>query len=286
MFFLQFTITPRRSAEFGSDAGGAYVCCRIERPKLQDAVDVARSNIVQRGWIVDEPDEAYVVDGSNHPPGTAGRDYFEQALTDLRRRHGYWKGFAATLRGYDRGLLFVFRHSFAALLSTLVLIGVTGYLYVTIPKGFFPEQDTGFIFGQAEARQDISFAAMSKITHRIVDVVRQDPAVSGVFAFTGASSFNPTENAARLFIQLKPHDQRDLTSNQIIQRLRPKVAAVEGACALSGGGGGRGSGRGQPERPKHQGSDPRQSPHVRARLRLEPDRGQTFTRYGGAGCVP
>jgi hydrophobe/amphiphile efflux-1 (HAE1) family protein len=137
--------------------------------------------------------------------------------------------FAATLRGYDRGLLFVFRHSFATLLSTLVLIGVTGYLYVTIPKGFFPEQDTGFIFGQAEARQDISFAAMSKITHRIVDVVRQDPAVSGVFAFTGASAFNPTENAARLFIQLKPHDQRDLTSNQIIQRLRPKVAAVEGA---------------------------------------------------------
>src|SRR5882724_11433236 len=104
MFFLQFTITPRRSAEFGSDAGGAYVCCRIERPKLQDAVDVARSNIVQRGWIVDEPDEAYVVDGSNHPPGTAGRDYFEQALTDLRRRHGYWKGFAATLAIADSTL--------------------------------------------------------------------------------------------------------------------------------------------------------------------------------------
>jgi hydrophobe/amphiphile efflux-1 (HAE1) family protein len=137
--------------------------------------------------------------------------------------------FDAVLRGYDRGLGFVFRHQFTTLMSTLVLIGLTGYLYVTIPKGFFPEQDTGFIFGQAEARQDISFPAMSKITHQIVDVVRQDPAVSGVFAFTGASSFNPTENAARLFIQLKPHDQRDLTSGQIIQRLRPKVAAVQGA---------------------------------------------------------
>jgi multidrug efflux pump subunit AcrB len=110
-----------------------------------------------------------------------------------------------------------------------MLIVVTGYLYVTIPKGFFPEQDTGFIFGQAEARQDISFPAMVKITHKIIDIVRQDPAVSGVFGFTGASSYNPTENAARVFIQLKPHDQRDLTSNQIIQRLRPKVAAVEGA---------------------------------------------------------
>jgi hydrophobe/amphiphile efflux-1 (HAE1) family protein len=137
--------------------------------------------------------------------------------------------FNAMLRGYDRGLGFVFRHQFMTLLSTLALIVMTGYLYVKIPKGFFPEQDTGFIFGQAEARQDISFPAMVKITHKIIDVVRQDPAVSGVFGFTGASAFNPTENAARLFIQLKPHDQRDLTSNQIIQRLRPKVAAVEGA---------------------------------------------------------
>ena len=137
--------------------------------------------------------------------------------------------FTAMLNGYDRGLIFVFRHQFVTLLSTLMLIVVTGYLYVTIPKGFFPEQDTGFIFGQAEARQDISFPAMVNITHKIIDIVRQDPAVSGVFGFTGASAYNPTENAARVFIQLKPHNQRDLTSNQIIQRLRPKVAAVEGA---------------------------------------------------------
>ncbi|HZK90854.1 MAG TPA: efflux RND transporter permease subunit [Stellaceae bacterium] len=139
------------------------------------------------------------------------------------------RGFQAFLRLYDRGLVFVFRHQLPALLSTLVLIGVTGYLYVTIPKGFFPEQDTGFIFGQADARQDISFAAMSKITQQFVDIVRKDPDVSGVFSFTGASAYNPTENTARVFIQLKPHAERDLSSNQIIRRLRPKVAAVEGA---------------------------------------------------------
>ncbi|HYM73209.1 MAG TPA: efflux RND transporter permease subunit [Stellaceae bacterium] len=137
--------------------------------------------------------------------------------------------FNGMLRGYDRGLVFVFRHQFGALLATLALIVVTGYLYVKIPKGFFPEQDTGFIFGQAEARQDISFAAMSDITHQFVDIVKDDPAVSGVFSFTGASSYNPTENTARVFIQLKPHDQRQETSNQIIQRLRPKAAAVQGA---------------------------------------------------------
>src|SRR5215472_15929094 len=138
------------------------------------------------------------------------------------------RGFDWMLRAYDRGLGFVFRHQLPALLSTLVLMAATGYLYVTIPKGFFPEQDTGFIFGQADARQDISYAAMANLAHQIVDVVKGDPAVSGVFAFTGASSYNPTENTARVFIQLVPHNQRDLTSNQIIQRLRPKVAKVEG----------------------------------------------------------
>src|ERR1700757_2649600 len=137
-------------------------------------------------------------------------------------------GFDWMLRTYDRGLGFVFRHQLPTLLSTLVLMAATAYLYVTIPKGFFPEQDTGFIFGQVDAREDISYAAMANLTHQIVDVVKDDPAVSGVFSFTGASAYNPTENTARVFIQLKPHNQRDLTSGQIIQRLRPKVAKVEG----------------------------------------------------------
>jgi hydrophobe/amphiphile efflux-1 (HAE1) family protein len=138
------------------------------------------------------------------------------------------RGFQAFLRAYDRGLVFVLRHQLPTLLSTLVLIVATGYLYVTIPKGFFPEQDTGFIFGQADAREDISFNDMAKLGSRIVDIVRKDPDVSGIISFTGASAYNPTENTARVFIQLVPHDQRNLTSSQIIQRLRPKVARVQG----------------------------------------------------------
>jgi hydrophobe/amphiphile efflux-1 (HAE1) family protein len=137
-------------------------------------------------------------------------------------------GFNGMLRTYDRGLNFVFRHQLPTLLATLALIVLTGYLYVIIPKGFFPEQDTGFIFGQADAREDISFQAMAKLTQQIVDIVRKDPDVSGVFSFTGATAYNPTENTARIFIQLVPHDRRSLSSNQIIQRLRPKVAAVQG----------------------------------------------------------
>jgi HAE1 family hydrophobic/amphiphilic exporter-1 len=152
---------------------------------------------------------------AEHPPGR---------LSQLAER-----GFVWMLKEYDRGLKFVFRHQLATLILTLLLMVATGYLYVTIPKGFFPEQDTGFIFGQADAREDISFEGMAALTHQFVDIVRQDPDVSGVFAFTGASSYNPTENTARVFIQLKPHDQRNFTSGQIIRRLRPKVAAVQGA---------------------------------------------------------
>ena len=137
--------------------------------------------------------------------------------------------FQAVLGLYDRSLKFVLRHQFPMLLATLGLMVATGYLYVTIPKGFFPQQDTGFIFGQAVARQDTSFAKMEKIVHSFGEIVREDPAVSGVFYFAGAYSYNPTENTGRMFIQLKPHDERDVTSDQVIRRLRPKVAQVEGA---------------------------------------------------------
>jgi hydrophobe/amphiphile efflux-1 (HAE1) family protein len=138
------------------------------------------------------------------------------------------RGFQAMLRGYDRGLKFVFRHQFATLVLTLILMAATGMLYMKIPKGFFPQQDTGFIFGQAEGRQDISFYKMSGLVHQVVDIVQKDPAVSGVFYFAGAYAYNPTENTGRVFIQLKPHDERSVTSDQVIQRLRPKVAAVQG----------------------------------------------------------
>ncbi|HXW27654.1 MAG TPA: multidrug efflux RND transporter permease subunit, partial [Xanthobacteraceae bacterium] len=130
---------------------------------------------------------------------------------------------------YDRGLKWVFRHHFSTFISTLVLIVVTGFLYVYIPKGFFPEQDTGFIFGQAEARQDISFAAMAKIEDDFSRVILSDPAVFGVVGFSGATGGNASENTARMFIQLKPLRERRATAQQVIQRLRPKVAQLQGA---------------------------------------------------------
>jgi hydrophobe/amphiphile efflux-1 (HAE1) family protein len=136
--------------------------------------------------------------------------------------------FEATVRFYDRGLQWVLRHQFPTLLSTLLLIGVTAWLYIIIPKGFFPEQDTGFIFGQAEARQDISFQAMADVANQLSAVVQKDPGVGGVVSFVGSTGGNSSENAARMFIQLKPFGERDASAQQIIQRLRPKVAEIAG----------------------------------------------------------
>ncbi|MBY0317969.1 MAG: multidrug efflux RND transporter permease subunit [Reyranella sp.] len=136
--------------------------------------------------------------------------------------------FEASVRFYDRGLQWVLRYQFITLLSTIVLIFVTGYLYVVIPKGFFPEQDTGFIFAQAEARQDISFAGMAALQNRLSAIIQKDPGVSGVVGFVGSTGGNSSENTARMFIQLKPFGDRTASAQQIIQRLRPQVAEVPG----------------------------------------------------------
>ncbi len=146
-----------------------------------------------------------------------------------RFNRGAERVFQAVLRRYDRGLGFIFRHQFAALLATLLLMVATGYLYVKMPKGFFPQQDTGFVFGELDVREDASMIQTDKIRRKVVDIVMHDPGVQGVFSYDGATPYNPAENTARIFWGLKPYDQRDATAEQIIQRLRKKVAAIEGA---------------------------------------------------------
>ncbi len=146
-----------------------------------------------------------------------------------RFNRGAERVFTAVLGGYDRGLNFIFRHQFSALMATLLLMVATGYVYVKMPKGFFPEQDTGFIFGELNIRQDASVIETDKIRHQVVEIVRHDPGVEGVFSYAGASAYNPAENTARIFFGLKPYDERDATAEQIVQRLRKKVEAIEGA---------------------------------------------------------
>ncbi len=128
------------------------------------------------------------------------------------------------LREYDRGLNWVFRHQLLTLLSTLVLIVITGYLYYIIPKGFIPQEDTGFLFGQLEARQDISFDATAKLQDQTAKIILQNPNVAGLVAFAGATGGNSAENTARMFIQLKPFSEREGIA-KVMQELRAKVAA-------------------------------------------------------------
>jgi hydrophobe/amphiphile efflux-1 (HAE1) family protein len=157
-----------------------------------------------------------------------------QMLRDPRHEnHGRLYRFAeacfdAMLEVYDRGLRWALRHRLVMLVATIGTIGLTGYLYVVIPKGFFPQQDTGFIIGVSEAAQDISYPAMLDRQAQLIDVVLKDPAVDGVLSTVGTSGVNSTVNNGRVFINLKPRDQRDASASQIIDRLRPKLAAVEG----------------------------------------------------------
>ncbi|HEX4192497.1 MAG TPA: efflux RND transporter permease subunit, partial [Stellaceae bacterium] len=147
-----------------------------------------------------------------------------------RNRVSQWAedAFDAIVRFYDRGLTWVLRHQFITLLPTLALIVLTGFLYVMIPKGFFPQQDTGFIFGEADARQDTSFAGMSQIMLQLIDKIKADPAVDSVTGFAGSTGGNASESTGRMNIQLKPFDQRDVTADQVVARLRPIVAQVPG----------------------------------------------------------
>ncbi|HEX3973511.1 MAG TPA: multidrug efflux RND transporter permease subunit [Stellaceae bacterium] len=147
-----------------------------------------------------------------------------------RNRVSQWAedAFDAIVRFYDRGLTWVLRHQFITLLPTIALIALTGFLYVMIPKGFFPQQDTGFIFGEADARQDTSFAGMADLMRQLSDKISQDPAVDSVTGFAGATGGNASESTGRMMIQLKPFDQRDASADQVIARLRPVVAQIPG----------------------------------------------------------
>jgi HAE1 family hydrophobic/amphiphilic exporter-1 len=136
-------------------------------------------------------------------------------------------GFDGLLNAYEAGLKVVLRHRFITLMVMLGTIALTGYLYVVIPKGFFPQQDTGLILGQSEAAQDISYQAMRERQQALLDIVVRDPAVESVGAAVGAGGGLYTLNDGRVFIQLKPHGQRE-PIEEVIARLRSSLAHIQG----------------------------------------------------------
>jgi HAE1 family hydrophobic/amphiphilic exporter-1 len=139
------------------------------------------------------------------------------------------RGFDRLLRAYERGLDVVLRHQFATLCVFLATLVVTGYLFVKIPKGFFPQQDTGLITATSEAAQDISFSEMMRRQEAIGEIVGKDPAVATYAMALGAGGSSPTINNGRFFITLKPKSERDVSAFEVIARLRPQLEKVEGA---------------------------------------------------------
>jgi multidrug efflux pump len=153
------------------------------------------------------------------------------------RRHGRLyrlseRGFEWVLCCYEVSLALVLRHPRGVLAVTVLTIAVNGYLFVVVPKGFFPQQDTGRLTGAIQAAQDISFQSMQDKLTAVVGIITDDPAVDNVIGFTGGGGGGgggATVNTARMFVALKPLEERRLGADQVIARLRRKLAAVPGA---------------------------------------------------------
>jgi multidrug efflux pump len=133
------------------------------------------------------------------------------------------------IRFYARTLDVVLEHRTMTLIAFVATIALTVGLYIKTPKGYFPQDDTGLIFGGTQASTDISFQAMEQLQQKTLDIVLADPAVAGVGSSVGASGFNASVNRGRLFISLKPLDERGGVSTQaVVARLRAKLNTVPG----------------------------------------------------------
>jgi hydrophobe/amphiphile efflux-1 (HAE1) family protein len=153
---------------------------------------------------------------------------------DAELRHGRLymaseRVFDLMLAGYRRSLDLALRHRLTTLVVFVLTVAFSGTLFAIIPKGFFPQQDTGLILGTSEAAQDISFAEMARREQQLAAIVARDPDVATV-GMNAGSIGGQTQNNGRLFITLKPRDERRASASQIIDRLRPQLAQVQGAA--------------------------------------------------------
>ncbi|HVR01598.1 MAG TPA: efflux RND transporter permease subunit, partial [Polyangia bacterium] len=161
-----------------------------------------------------------------HPKG-AGAEDGEKPNLVTRFTERVWQ---RAVKLYDAGLGWVLEHQALTLAATVATVLFTVGLAVVVPKGLFPQQDTGMLLGVTQAAPDISFAAMSERQQAVADVVRADPDVASVASFIGADGTNPTLNSGRLSITLKPHAERHTGAQQIIERLDQRLASLSGVA--------------------------------------------------------
>ena len=139
------------------------------------------------------------------------------------------RAFNSVLAAYERTLAWVLKHPALTLTVLLLTIILNGYLFWIVPKGFFPQQDNGTVFGGIQGEQDISFQAMQADTLRFVNMIKTDPAVQNVMAFTGGQG---AANSGFIYLALKPLNERKISASQVINRLRPKLVSVPGATVF------------------------------------------------------
>ena len=140
--------------------------------------------------------------------------------------------FDGVISGYGQTLEWVFRHQIFTMLVFSATVALTVMLYVFIPKGFFPTQDTGIIQGFSEAPQNVSFSAMSDYQQKLAKEILEDSAVESLSSFIGVDGINATPNAGRFLINLKPQSERDVTATEVIERLKPKLANTQAKLYL------------------------------------------------------
>lgn len=151
------------------------------------------------------------------------------------RRHGRIyeaseRFFEWILSWYEHTLRIVLRHQTVTMLITLSTVGLTVYLYVIVPKGFFPQQDTGRLTGSLQADQDTSFKSMALLLETFAAAVSEDPAVSGVTASIGG--MGGATNSGRMFVSLKPLHERQISADKVIARIRARASKIPGAMLL------------------------------------------------------
>ena len=139
------------------------------------------------------------------------------------------RAFNRVLAVYERSLSWVLNHSALTLTVLLLTIALNVYLFYIVPKGFFPQQDNGTVYGGIQGEQDISFQAMQGITKQFVDIIKSDPAAQNVMGFTGGAG---AVNGGFIYMALKPLAERKVTATDVVNRLRPKLSSVPGANAF------------------------------------------------------
>jgi hydrophobe/amphiphile efflux-1 (HAE1) family protein len=142
------------------------------------------------------------------------------------------RGFVAIQRGYEAVLALALRYKLATLTVMLASIAVTGVLFVVVPKGFFPQQDTGMIAGITEASADVSPAQMAALQQTVINVIAKDPSVANATGYIGPGGPTVTENNGRLFVLLKPRNERNFTADQVIRQLDAKLSKVQGIAVF------------------------------------------------------